>query len=78
MANLFSSLTSSASALQVYAQALQISGNNVSNASTPGFARQRVKLEALPLDPGHGLVGGVSAGELQSARDQYADLQVRR
>jgi flagellar hook-associated protein 1 len=78
MSNLFASLNASSSALRVYSQALEVTGNNVTNASTPGYARQRASREALPFDPSQGLLGGVTTGDLQSARDQYADLQVRR
>ena len=78
MPDLFASLHVSAGALQVFGRALEVTGNNVTNASTPGYARQRLTLEATPLDPVQGLEGGVAAGELQSARDRYADLQVQR
>lgn len=78
MANLFSSLGVTANAMRVFEQAIEITGNNVTNASTPGYARQRATLQALPFDPQNGAVGGVGTGEVQSARDEYAEAQVRR
>src|ERR1039457_4469018 len=51
MSNLLASLLSSAGALEAYGQVLENSQNNVSNASTPGYAKQSVYLYALPFDP---------------------------
>jgi flagellar hook-associated protein FlgK len=51
MANLLSTLMSSANALSVFERALLVSQNNVANASTPGYAAQRVLLEALDFNP---------------------------
>jgi flagellar hook-associated protein 1 FlgK len=77
MANLFSSMVSVAGALNAFDRALAVTQNNVANASTPGYVRQEQTLEALPFDPANGMGGGVTAGEVQSARDQYADRAVR-
>ena len=78
MSNLFASLSASAGALRTFERALEVTQNNVNNASTPGYAKQRLALEALPFQPLNGLPGGVKAGELQSARDYYADAEVRQ
>jgi len=77
MSNLFSALTSAGAALNVFEQALTVSQNNVDNVSTPGYARQSLDLNASAFQPLAGLPGGVSAGDLQSARDVYADQAVR-
>src|SRR5258708_3862381 len=77
MADIFSALKSSANALVVFQRGLTVIGNNVSNASTPGYARQSFSPTALPFDPNAGLPGGISAGEIQSARDEYAEQTVR-
>jgi flagellar hook-associated protein 1 FlgK len=69
---------SSAGSLTAFDQALQVTQNNVANASTPGFVKQRQALQAMPFDPSEGLGGGVRAGEVESARDEYADQTVRR
>ncbi len=77
MGNLFGSIISTASALRAFDRVLAVTQNNVANASTPGYVRQEQTLESLPFDPSIGLSGGVRAGEVQSARNQYADQAVR-
>src|SRR5438309_591135 len=78
MSNLFASLSSSGGALTVFERALDVTQNNVTNASTPGFVRQSMILSALPFQPMAGFPGGVQAGEVQSARNQYVDRDVRQ
>jgi flagellar hook-associated protein 1 FlgK len=78
MSNLLASLVSSAGALEAYGQVLETAQNNVSNASTPGYAKQNVDLYALPFDPEGGVTGGVRAGKLVSARNEFAEQAVRR
>jgi len=75
---LFSSLVSSMSALRVFEDALSVTQNNVSNASTPGYAKQRLAFEAMPFQPAAGLPGGVWAAGLESARDEYAERAVQQ
>ena len=69
--SLFTSLRSAAASLSAFDQALSVTQDNVSNASTPGYAKQQVTLEALEF-------GGVRAGPVTSARDQFAEQAVRR
>src|SRR5438270_7637781 len=78
MSNLLNSLLSSANALSAYDQVLQVTQNNVANASTPGFVKHRQTLLSMPFEPASGLNGGVRAGEVESARSTYADQAVRR
>ncbi len=78
MAGLLTAVQSSAGAMQVFEQALETIGNNVSNSSTPGYASQSPTLEALPFDPNDGLPGGVVAGQVQSSRNEYAEQNVRQ
>ncbi len=59
--------------MNAYDRVLEASQNNVTNASTPGYVRQRLQLQALTFDP-----GGVRVGDLQSARNEYAERAVRR
>jgi flagellar hook-associated protein 1 FlgK len=77
MSGLLSSLASAGGALEAYSRVLEVTQNNVANANTPGYAKQTQTLEALPFDPASGLVGGVTAGEVVSARDQYSEQAVR-
>jgi flagellar hook-associated protein 1 FlgK len=78
MSGLLGSLIGSAGALQAFERALAAVQNNVSNASTPGYAKQRVSLESLAFQPEAGLTGGVKAGPLETARNEYAEQAVRR
>jgi len=71
-------LGTSGNALDVYQQALNVVQNNVSNSSTPGYARQSLNLDALPLDVAGGLAGGVTAAGLDNSRDPYAEDQVQQ
>jgi len=77
MANILATLGSSAGALQAIDQLLQVTQNNVANASTPGYAKQSLVLEAMPFDLATGASGGVRAGQVESSRDQYAEQAVR-
>ena len=77
MGNLFTSLLNTANALRVYSQALEVTQNNVTNASTPGYAKQTPQLEALPFDITVGLPGGVKSGPVVSSRDAFAEQAVR-
>src|SRR5512146_2926256 len=76
--SLLASLRANADALRAFEQVLETSQNNVANASTPGFARQRVELVAQRFRPEVGLPGGVKAGAPASERDQYLEQNVRR
>jgi flagellar hook-associated protein 1 FlgK len=74
---LFANLTTSVKALNAFEQSLEVAQNNVSNASTAGYAKQLATLNALPFQPGTGLLGGVQAGAPQSTRDEYLEQAVR-
>ena len=78
MPSLLASLLTSSSALNAFDQALQVTQNNVANANTPGYVKQSLVLEAMPFDIETGATGGVRAGQIQSARDQYAEQAVRQ
>src|ERR1035441_9938284 len=77
MTNLFATLQTSANALGVFQTALNVTANNVANASTPGYVTQTQGVQALPFDPSVGLVGGVSSTQVESARDVYAERAVQ-
>jgi len=59
--------------------AMDVAGNNITNATTPGYSRQRVELTPTPaLQQGSVMVGtGVEATGVQRIRDQFLDQQVR-
>ena len=74
---LFNSLLSTANTLNAFERSLLTVQNNVANASTPGFAKQRQNLSALRFDPDVGIAGGVQAGKIISFRSEYAERAVR-
>src|SRR5271166_2144723 len=77
MGGLFSTLNNSLDALRAFETALNVSQNNVSNSSTPGYARQVATFDALPFEASSGLLGGVQSGPTQSTQNEYANQAVR-
>jgi flagellar hook-associated protein 1 FlgK len=77
MGTLFTSLLNSTSALQVFGRSLDVIQNNISNAITPGYAKQSQSLIAAPFDPHAGFTGGVIAGPVISARSEFFEQAVR-
>jgi len=77
MGNLATSFINAAGSLDVYAQALQVVENNVTNANTSGYATQTASLVAQPFDLVTGAPGGVNLGATQNSRSQYAEQGVR-
>jgi flagellar hook-associated protein 1 FlgK len=72
MSNLFSLLSVARDALGAQSAALELTGRNVANASTPGYSRRVARLETQ--GPGGGAGGGVRfAGE-----DRAADRLIER
>ena len=77
MGNLFATINSSAGSLKVFESALGVASNNITNAQTPGFARQGLTLIASRMVPEQGLPGGVTAGDLLNSRKAYLEQSVR-
>lgn len=77
MGSLFGALDSSLSALTALQNAMDVVQNNVSNASTPGYANQTATFVAEPLNISGGLDGGVQSGPTQSSDSHYADQAVQ-
>lgn len=71
MGNILTSLLNSTNALQVYGSVFNTIQNNISNANTPGYAKQDQSL--LP-----GPEGGVQLGPLISSRSQFLEQAIRR
>jgi flagellar hook-associated protein 1 FlgK len=78
MSSILSTLLMSAGAMNAFDKALQVTQNNVANASTPGYASQIQTLIAQDFSPQAGASGGVIAGAVQSSRDDFAEQAVRR
>jgi flagellar hook-associated protein 1 len=82
----FQGLETSLRALHAQQSALQTTGQNVANANTAGYTRQRVNLQATSPYPSGGMnspqiagtIGtGVEASSIERIRDQYLDAQYR-
>lgn len=76
---LFSSLNTALSGLQASMAALQTTGHNISNASTPGYSRQRVDLETQrPQDMTRFQIGrGVSVERISRLIDESLETRLR-
>ena len=74
MANLGSALGSATRSLAAFSEALAVIQNNIANAATPGYARQRVSLAPIVSPRGRSM--GVEVGRVQSLRDRLLDFQV--
>ena len=77
MGSIQSALHNAASSLDAFSQVMDVTENNVTNASTPGYAAQSQSLEPISFDVSGGSMGGVRAGQVVSSRDQYAEQSVR-
>jgi flagellar hook-associated protein 1 len=66
------------SALQAFQQAIEVTSNNVANASTPGYDEESIELAtALPQDAGGFAIGsGVNVEGVQRAYSQAATTQL--
>jgi flagellar hook-associated protein 1 len=78
LGGLSSALVNAAQAISVYDRQLATVQNNVTNSSTPGYAKQTQVLEARPFDLDEALSGGVAAGPVVSSRSEYAEENVRQ
>src|SRR5438105_14922579 len=76
--SLIASLNTAGHTLAAFQEALSNVQNNISNVNTPGYASQSVNLTAQQFDIVGGFAGGVAAQGLHSARDEYAEEEVRR
>jgi flagellar hook-associated protein 1 FlgK len=77
MSALLAALQNSATALDSFEKQIGVVQNNVTNASTPGYARQQLQTTAVGYQPAAGLYGGIRNGQLESARSEFAENAVR-
>jgi flagellar hook-associated protein 1 len=78
MGNLFASVLMTTESLKAFGTGLNAVQSNISNISTPGYVKQTQLYSARPFDLRSGLPGGVEIGDLQSARNDFAENAVRR
>jgi flagellar hook-associated protein 1 FlgK len=77
--DLLSVLSQAGSSLAAHRAATATASNNLQNANTPGYARQRAELTAvLPAElDGRGFIGrGVELGGVTQARDRFVEQQL--
>ncbi|HZO96370.1 MAG TPA: flagellar hook-associated protein FlgK [Gaiellaceae bacterium] len=76
----FTGLETALRGLMAHQQALDVTGENVANASTPGYTRETVSLAATPglrTAPGVLLGTGVTVTGYERVRDTFLDVQLR-
>lgn len=74
MGGLFSSLSAASQNLDAQRYGLDVTGQNIANLNTEGYARRRVDLaERLPNDG----VGGVDVVGVRAVRDAFVDQRLR-
>jgi flagellar hook-associated protein 1 FlgK len=78
MSSLLAALANGGNALRQFERAVTLTQTQVVNASTPGYAAQQLRFEAMPFAPESGLYGGVRVGAIESTRDEFAEAAVRR
>lgn len=79
MADLLALLRNAATSMDAQRGLSAVAGNNIQNANTPGYARQRgVVVEALPAEQVNGAVigGGAVLTSVQQVRDRFVEAQV--
>ncbi len=71
-------LSIASGALQLYSLGIQVSGNNVANASTPGYVREELKIyPTAPYHIGAVLVGsGAQAAGVRQVLDQFLEARI--
>jgi flagellar hook-associated protein 1 len=79
MSGLFSILQMGGGALRAQQMALNATGQNITNANTPGYSRQRVSLAAAPPNnvDGHIVGSGVKVASVDRVVDKFLNEQLR-
>src|SRR5437016_474190 len=77
MSSLFGDLTMANSALDVQRQGMDVVGQNIANANTPGYARRVVQLLSLGDDTS-GVGRGASITDVHALRDRILDRRVEQ
>ena len=78
MSGILAAMNASAGTLNTLERELTVTENNVSNASTPGYAAQVSLVTALPFDTVDGPVGGVTFSGTQSLRNESSERFVQQ
>ncbi len=77
MSDLLGSLSVAARSLGAQALGLQVTGDNIANVNTPGFARRTVDFAEVPPDTLGGPGNGVDVVAIRAERDAFIEAQLR-
>lgn len=78
MAGLFDTLSLGSRSLSTYRKAIDTTGHNLSNVSTPGYTRQRLAIESVSTDSASGPVGaGAEGTKIVRLHSDLADRQIQ-
>ena len=78
MSNLFSSLTSSARALEAQRFGLDVTGQNIANVNTPGYTRRVIDMAAVPPESNRSAGRGVDVTGVRSVRDMLIERRLQQ
>jgi len=81
MSGLFSTFNIAKRGMNVQQRSIDVTAHNISNSNTPGYSRQRAKIETTRPQSMSGNVGQVGTGAqvaaIERVRDSFLDYQVR-
>ena len=81
MSGLFATFNIAKRGMNVQQRSIDVTSHNISNANTPGYSRQRAKIEttrAQSISGGAGQLGtGAQVAAIERVRDSFLDYQVR-
>jgi flagellar hook-associated protein 1 FlgK len=78
MSSLFSSLTSAARALDAQRFGLDVTGQNIANVNTPGYARRVIDMAAVPPESNRTAGRGVDVIAVRATRDLLIERRLQQ
>ena len=76
MSGLYTSLTMAARALSAQQLGLEVTGNNIANVNTAGYARRTIDFAAVPAESKLSAGNGVAVQGIRSIRDRLLERRV--
>jgi flagellar hook-associated protein 1 len=78
MSDLLSSLSSAARALEAQRFGIDVTGQNIANANTPGYSKRVIDFAAVPPDSNRSAGRGVDVVGVRAMRDQLIEARLRQ
>lgn len=80
MTDIYAVLSMGGQALLTHQRAIYVTGNNIANVNTPGYSRQRLRLESnTPVQTAMGLMGnGVRAAGVERIYERFLGIQINQ